>query len=493
MRRFFFAMAMLAAQLVLPAAESAQPERILVIPKAGQEGGLAALHASERVHLRRSYPRFGNVQVLQLPPGASAPAVVAKYQRSPLVAVAELDGLMQAAAIPNDPSFFLLWGLHNTGQSGYTPDADIDAPEAWDIRKTATNVLIAVVDSGVRYNHEDLNTNLWRNPGEIQGNMIDDDNNGYVDDYYGLDAITGAGDPFDPFGHGSHLTGTIGARGNNGVGVAGVAWEARIMTCRFLASSGGTFSDLLECLDYALTNGARIINASFVATNHSESVSNAFRTLQQSNVIVVAASGNSRTNIDVMPFYPVAYPFTNIVAVLATDFHNELYNLSNVGATNVDLGAPGVSIYSSWHVANNGYVNMAGTSMAGAFVSGAVALLWEQFPNDPYWKIIDRVLAGTDPLPALAGKCVTGGRLNLRNSLAPRPVLNIARGPMPADLQISLRQGAPSQQYALECSADFSGWTSISTNSTTRDGRGTFNLTIDSGAPTRFYRVTEVQ
>ena len=473
--------------------DSFRADRVLVCPKPGQDRALAELHAMERISVHRTFPGMGDVQVLQLPEGANPRAIVAKYQRSRLAQFVELDYFVQAAAVPNDPSFTLQWGLSNSGQGpGSLADADIDAPEAWEVRTSATNVVIAILDSGVRINHEDLNANLWRNPGEIPGNGIDDDNNGYVDDIHGADILNHTGNPFDESGHGSIVAGVIGAVGNNGIGVAGVAWKARMMICKFLnASGGGSISDTVECFDYARANGAKILNASFVTTEVSMALSNAITACQEAGIILVAASGNSRKDIDATPFFPASYPHSNIVVVMATDSADGLYPLNNFGATNVDLAAPGVNIRSTWVVVNDSYVDYTGTSMAAAFVAGAMALVWEQYPEEPYWQIIQRVMAAADPLPVLAGKCVTGGRLNLKDALSPRPSLSGVRTTSPGTIAILLRKGAPDQSYALQFSENLSNWISITTNTASGLGRTDFIATTEAGPKQGFYRAVE--
>lgn len=392
--------------------------RILVIPKAGRAAALGRFHGQTGARLRKAFPRLANIQVLELPRGLSARDAVARYRRSGHAAVAELDHWIEASTSPNDPSFLNggQWHLNNTGQSGGVADADIDAPEAWSIRNSASNIIVAVIDSGILLSHQDLTNNLWINPGEIAGNGLDDDANGIVDDMHGIDATSNNGLPIDDTGHGTHVSGILGARGNNGIGVSGIAWQVRIMACKFLSGNGGSESDLIQCLAYAQTNGARVINCSFESPVSSLGFSNAFWALRNDGIIVVAAAGNSGTDNDDSPKYPASLPMDNIVAVTATTrTDGQAYNY---GANSVHLGAPGVSILSTRRLSDSDYGSDSGTSFAAPCVSGAAALLLAEFPGLTYRQIIDRLLVTVDPVPSLAGRCITGGRLNLANALS---------------------------------------------------------------------------
>ena len=215
----------------------------------------AALNAKLGLKSRRVYPAFGGLEVLEVVPGASFERARAELTASGLYAYAQPDYLHHISLSPNDPRYSdgTLWGLHNTGQSSGVADADIDAPEAWDVRTDASSVVVAVIDTGIRTTHQDLASNLWVNPGESGGgketNGLDDDANGYVDDVHGINAITGTGNPNDDNGHGSHCAGTIGGHGNDGLGVVGVAWRVRLMGLKFLSAAGsGSDSDAIECI-----------------------------------------------------------------------------------------------------------------------------------------------------------------------------------------------------------------------------------------------------
>lgn len=429
------------AQPGLLADAAFREDRILIKPKAG--ANLAALHATLGIQVRRTYPVMGNLGVLQLPAGRTVAAMVAVYQKSGLVEYAEPDFLLQAVATPND--FYYanqsLWGLHNTGQLGGRAGADIHTPEGWDIQNSADHIVVAVIDTGLRYTHEDLAANMWVNPGEsgpgLLGidksvNGLDDDGDGYIDDVHGINAITGTGIPWDDHGHGTHVSGTIGGVGNNSVGVVGVAWQIQIMACKFLDATGhGSVSDAIECIDYARSKGANIINASWgdyltAPRNgilpdlpaYSTALHDAVASARDAGILFVAATGNDNTDNDVHPLYPASYTdLDNIIAVAATDRNDAKASFSNYGANTVHLGAPGQDILSCWNGNDNDYQYLSGTSMGTPHVVGVCALVWAHYPAETYLQIKNRVLAGTDWLPSLAGKCVTGGRLNLANAL----------------------------------------------------------------------------
>jgi subtilisin family serine protease len=310
--------------------------------------------------------------------------------------------------------------MNNTGQGGGTNDADIDAPEAWDVRTDASSIIVAVIDTGVRYTHEDLAANMWRNPGEIAGNSIDDDGNGLVDDVFGAryEGVTVTGNPMDDNSHGSHVAGTIGGVGNNGKGVVGVSWGAKIMALKFLSAGGsGSTSDAIKCVDYAISKGAKIMSNSWGGGDYSQSLYDAINRARVRGILFVAAAGNSGLNNDGSPFYPANYALDNVISVAATDRYDALASFSNYGVTTVDLGAPGVSIYSSVHNSDSAYGTKSGTSMATPHVSGACALVWAQFPAMSASEIKARILDTTDPLASLAGKTVSGGRLNVHKAL----------------------------------------------------------------------------
>jgi subtilisin family serine protease/sugar lactone lactonase YvrE len=335
---------------------------------------------------------------------------------------------------PVDPRFSSLWGLHNTGQTGGKPDADIDAPEAWSI-ETGKQVVIGVIDSGVDWLHEDLAANIWTNPGEIPNNNLDDDKNNYIDDVRGWDFVNNDNNPMDDNGHGSHVSGTIAAIGNNGKGVVGVSWSARIMPLKFLDASGrGSTANAILAIEYATKTGARLTSNSWGGGSFSQALRDAIDASGKAGLLFIAAAGNEGRDTDVFPHYPSSYDLDNIIAVAATDHNDQLgqCSFSNWGATSVDLGAPGDNILSS--TPGNTYSTLCGTSMATPHVSGVASLIWSLAPGLPPLEVKNVIISSVDPVPALAGRMVSGGRLNAHqallianpDSIAPAPVKDLA-------------------------------------------------------------------
>jgi subtilisin family serine protease len=335
--------------------------------------------------------------------------------------------LWSAATVSNDTYASNLWGLHNTGQSGGTPDADIDAPEAWDLARGDGSVVVGVIDSGVDYSHPDLQANVWINRGEIAGNGLDDDGNGYRDDVRGWDFYNNDADPMDDNGHGTHVAGTIAAAGNNGAGVVGVNWNAKVMALKFLGADGtGSLSAAVGAINYATTMSSqygvniKLTNNSWSGGGYSSTLYDAIRRSGQTGMLFVAAAGNGGAdgvgdNNDSLPTYPAGYELPNVLSVAATDHNDALGSFSNYGSASVDLAAPGVNILSTTPGGGYGYSN--GTSMAAPHVSGVAALAWSYAPAASADAVRSAILGGVDAKGSLAGKVATGGRLNADNTL----------------------------------------------------------------------------
>jgi subtilisin family serine protease len=342
---------------------------------------------------------------------------VDKFKTDPHVDYIEPNYILKANALfPNDPRLGEMWGLNNTGQNGGTPDADIDAPEAWSLG-TGGTVVVGDIDTGMDMDHVDLAANLYTNPGEIAGNHLDDDNNGFVDDVHGWDFVNNDNNPDDDNGHGTHTAGTIAAVGNNGIGVSGVCWSARIMPLKFLDAGGsGSTGNAILAVQYATRMGARLTNNSWGGGGFSQGLRDAIADAGNHGILFVASAGNASSNNDLFPAYPASYDLPNIIAVASTDRLDQRSGFSNFGLVSVDLGAPGSDILST--VPNNGYALLSGTSMAGPHVSGAAALVWSVAPAMTGTEVRDLILSTVDPLPALAGKVATGGRLNLYGLLS---------------------------------------------------------------------------
>jgi hypothetical protein len=281
---------------------------------------------------------------------------------------------------------------------------------------------VAIIDTGIRYTHQDLAAQVWHNPGEIPGNGIDDDGDGYVDNVYGINAITGSGDPFDDNNHGTHVAGTIGAAANNTGPHVGVTWQVRLMACKFLDASGSGYnSDAIECINFAVARGAKIMNNSWGGGGYSQALYDTIAAARDAGVLFVAAAGNNGEDADIFSHYPSSYALDNIVSVAALDRTDNLATFSNYGRNGVHLGAPGVSIFSSTAGSDSEYQYFNGTSMATPHVSGVAALVVARYPGITVSELKQRLINTTVPVPALAGRCVSGGRVNAYNALTAAP------------------------------------------------------------------------
>ena len=399
----------------------ASGEIIVKLEEAASQADLRDLNQKTDATVEEDLPQ-SDVSVVDLPQGLSVSEAVQAYEDSPDVEYAEPNFLLQPAAVPNDPSFDRMYALNNTGQTGGTADADIDATEAWNAITGSSGVVVAVIDEGVDINHPDLKDNIWTNPGEIAGNRVDDDKNGYVDDVngydfadndasvYDRDLISGGGDE-----HGTHVAGTIAAAGNNAAGITGVGWRTRIMPLKFLGADGGYTSDAIEAVNYAVNKGVKISNNSWGGGGKSQALQDAIARADANGHLFVAAAGNGGSdkvgdNNDRYPHYPSGYSNSNIVAVAATGDRDTRASFSNFGAKSVDLAAPGVNILST--LPGNTYGSYSGTSMAAPHVAGVAALVKSQNPAFDDGKIKSRLLNTVDKKISLDGRVLAGGRLN---------------------------------------------------------------------------------
>lgn len=391
-------------------------------------GGILRETDAEGRDLRMRYVADGRINKITVANAAQRDRVIKQLTRHPLVEVAEPNYIwttqaseIRAVDAPNDQFFDVMWNLHNTGQEGGTPGADISALEAWAISKGDANIVIGVIDTGIDYSHPDLVGNMWHNPGEICDNGIDDTGNGVIDDCHGFNAITGTGNPMDVDGHGTHVAGTIGASSNNGIGVAGVNWDVQLAACKFLGPTGGTTLDGIACIDYftdlKVNHGVNVVatNNSWGGGPYSEALRAAIQTHTEAGIMFVTASGNDARNVDTVPDYPGTYDLPGIVNVANTTRTDALAVLSNFGAVTVDLGAPGSNIPSTY--LNNGYAYASGTSMASPHVAGVASLVWSIAPHLSIAEVKDILMSSGDPTPALAGATVSGNRLNAHQAL----------------------------------------------------------------------------
>nr|WP_051223010.1 S8 family peptidase [Conexibacter woesei] len=323
----------------------------------------------------------------------------------------EPDYVLRSSETPDDPDLLRQYALGNGTGS-------ISARQAWDTRTSCAKV--ATLDSGVEYAHPDLKANIWHNPHEIKGNNKDDDHNGYVDDYYGVNIPKGRDSASDEDGHGTHVAGIVGGRTNNATGIAGTCWTTRIVPVRFMDSRGrGSTSDAIAGMQYAARSGAKIINCSFGAPTASRSLHDAVQAVKDRGILLVVAAGNDGKDLDADPSYPASYGFDNIISVAATTADDTLASFSNFDARKVDLAAPGDGILSTYPT--DRYKTLSGTSMAAPFVTAAAAMLRAKDPDASYRTIRSRLLSSVDRLPALNGKVASGGRLDLDRALQGTP------------------------------------------------------------------------
>ena len=388
------------------------------LDQAQQKELLARFGAALRRHLRHLRTAGASV------PAADRDAILARLRESPNVKFAEVDRhvglerpilgkllhLAHSSKTPDDEGFSVQYSLKQKD------DHDVDATGAWDIRTSCARV--AIVDTGIDTSHKDLKDNLWRNEGEKPNNGKDDDHDGYVDDDYGVNIASGKGSGVDKNGHGTHVAGIVAARGDNNRGVSGLCWKAKVIAVRWMGDDGsGWTSDASEGIVYAVDHGARVINASYGSTTPTDVEREAIAYAAKHDVLIVAAAGNDHKNIDKKPVYPAAYPDANVITVAATDDKDHLADFSNYGKKTVDIAAPGDTIGSTWKKGEYRY--MSGTSMAAPLVAAAAAMLYKQ-KSAPVKTIRKLLLDHVDKKSKLNDKVASGGRLNVRRSLAAR-------------------------------------------------------------------------
>ncbi len=371
------------------------------------------------------FRNLAGLELVKLPRGLSVKEAIDFYQRSPDVLYAEPNYIVRTTNTPNDTRFSEQWALQNVGQSGGTPEADIDASAAWDITTGSSDVIVAVIDSGIDYNHLDLAANMFRNTADCNNNGIDDDGNGFVDDCFGIDTANNDSDPLDDNNHGTHVAGIIGAVGNNGAGVVGINWNIKIMACKFVNASGsGTIADAIDCLDYVKTMKDRGLN--IIATSNSwggggfsQALLDAIEAHRQRGMLFITAAGNGNIfgigqNNDTTPFYPCNYYLPNVICVASTTRTDARSTFSNFGRRTVHVGAPGSEILST--IRGNSYASLSGTSMATPHVTGVAALLQAHDPSLDWRSIKNLILAGGDNVTSLTNT-ITQKRLNAFSAL----------------------------------------------------------------------------
>ncbi len=412
---------------VIPATEDYVPNQVLIKLRAGVSDASANQLKSEiGAQIVKTFPELG-IQVWELPmpvgplTDADSQAVVPKaidqYWNDERVQYIEPNYIVHALQSPNDTRYSEMWGLNNIGQSGGKIDADIDAPEAWNIATGSSNIIVGVIDTGVDYNHPDLRNNMWKNPGETPGDGADNDGNGFIDDVNGWDFANDDNDPMDDVDHGTHVAGTIAAEGNNALGVVGVNWHAKIMPIKFLGVAGGTLAAAIGAVNYATRMKVNLTNNSWGGGGFTQALKDAITAAGAANQVFVAAAGNSNFDNDQIPSYPSGYDNDNIIAVAASDNNDDRADFSQWGARTVDLAAPGVDILSTFPVSMGSYGTISGTSMASPHVAGVAALVLSQAPTMSQAELKNIILQSTDKIPAWSGLVLTGGRLNALNAL----------------------------------------------------------------------------
>lgn len=354
---------------------------------------------------------------------ANPESVAADYRALPEVEYAEpvfdLSSDNLSPVFPRDPRFADQWALVNTGQNGGKQGADISAALAWSITTGSEDVVVAVIDSGVDYNHVDLRENMWKRPENIA--KYTDSDLGTIEDLNGYDAAGNTADPMDENGHGTHCAGIVGAEGENNIGIAGVNWRVKIMPLKFMNAGGfGTTKDAIEAINYVIDRkkagvNVRVISASWGSTQKSQALEDVIREAYDNDILFVAAAGNASVDNDRQPHYPSSYDVPNVISVAALDRNDQLASFSNYGSKSVAIGAPGVQILSTW--LTDEYEEKSGTSMATPVVAGVAALVLSQHPKMSVIDLKKKLLASVDPLDSLKGKVTTGGRINAAKAL----------------------------------------------------------------------------
>jgi subtilisin family serine protease len=447
------------------------------------------VHKAAGASLVKRYNIVPNLELVALPKAVPVQEAIQNYMSDPNVEYAEPNYIIKASAVPNDQYFRNQWSLHNDGTyAGGTDDADIDAPEAWDISTGNSDIIVAVFDTGIAYNHDDLVSNIWKNPGETScTDGHDEDGNGKIDDCYGWNFVDGSNNGMDDDGHGTHVAGIIAAAGNNGNGIAGVMWQAKLLPLKILDSEGlGRNSELIEAINYVVSvkqKGAniRVINASLGGGGYSKSVEDALWSANAEGILFVAAAGNGGEdgigdNNELMPFYPASYKPFNIISVAATDQDDRRVPFSNYGVNSVHVAAPGVYTFSTVPYALNqsGYgvlEYMDGTSMAAPHVAGLAGLLFSYYDGVQntflnYLQVRDMILRYVDKQPTLEGWIKTGGRINAYKALSAllAPTNLTAKSISSTQVSLSWEDKATGEDgYTVERSSGGGAFTEIAT------------------------------
>jgi len=402
-----------ASGLYLHAHSSKMPEysqEIIVKFKQNvSESEIAAINSKNNAVVVRRLKQL-RMYILRLPANVDARRVAELYSMSPHVEYAEPNYIFKIQSMPDDPKILKMWNMKA-----------INAPEAWSIETGSSNVVVAVIDTGVDVSHEDLSANLWINPSEICGDGVDNDGNGYVDDCHGINTVDGSTEVRDDNGHGTHVSGIIGAVGDNGIGVAGVNWKVSIMVIKAFDSSGsGTLAGVLQGIDYVLQMRKRGVNIiatsnSYVSSSYSRALEEAVEELMKAGILFVAAAGNAEMDLDRVRVYPASYDVPAVISVASANRDLELSGFSNYGAHTVHIAAPGESILSTLPGDSYGY--LSGTSMAAPHVAGLAALLKAYNRSFDWRGIKNLILAGGAELESLQDVVLSGRMVDAYGAL----------------------------------------------------------------------------
>jgi serine protease len=421
-----FAAILLGLLLVAPGEVVAQAETQQVIvkyrsPVSTRKSAEAA--ARVRGKVSKVFGR-GKYALIDVPADTSAAGAAGRLKHLSEIEAAAPNFIRRVVSFPNDPQLHShQWALNSYGQNisfpivaPSVPDADIDAPEAWDITTGSASVVVAVIDTGLALTNADLAPNAWVNDSEIPGNSIDDDGNGYVDDVNGYNFSAHVPSPEDDNGHGTFVSGIIGARGDNGAGISGVNWRVSLMALKaFNAAGTGTDADLIEAIDYAVQNGAKVINASWGDPAYSSVLLDVIKDAGDAGVFFVAAAGNDGNNLREHPFYPAAYALENLVTVGSTNYQDKWSAFSNYDSILVDVFAPGESVYSTRPTFNS-FGN--GTSYAAPHVTGIAALLAAQNRLISPDEMRRYIISAVDQRQTLDRRAHADGRVSAHKALA---------------------------------------------------------------------------
>jgi len=401
-----------------------------------------SLHKTIGSKLITAYDAPVGLELVRISNKMDVSSALAYYNNDPDVEYAEPDYYFHTLSTPNDQDYSKQWGLQT-----------ISVLPAWDITKGSDDVVVGIIDTGVLYTHPDLVDNIWANPGEIPANGIDDDNNGYVDDVHGINAITKKGDPLDDHGHGTHVAGIIGARGDNSIGISGVNQRVKIAACKFLDAMGsGSSGDAITCINYfaSLKDRANhpvnliVTNNSWGGGSFSAALRDAIKAHEQKGILFVAAAGNDGRNNDNYETYPANYGLPNMISVAATDSNDVLASFSNFGSRTVDVAAPGKKILSTY--LGNGYKELSGTSMAAPHVTGLVGLLKAARPDLDAYGLRNLIVSGGQKTAAANNTTVSGRRISavMGNGVGSLSCVNqeVSKRLAPKETELTLAVGA---------------------------------------------------